>query len=87
MSHPTPQEDQAAYDRAHEKYKRTPDEQTKFINDNLRHLDIGELRELVEAMQAERSGDKGALKRLTQQKQQELEELRTQYAAQLEGNP
>lgn len=85
MNHPTPQDEQDAYDRAHAKHSRNPEEQAKFINENLRLMQPEDLRELVTAINAVRAGDQGAIKRLTQQKQQELQELRKQYAQQLEG--
>lgn len=71
--------EQSALDAAHSRFGRSPEQQRQYIKDNIKTLDVSELRELVQAMQAQRRGDKGALKRLVKQKQTELAELQAKY--------
>jgi hypothetical protein len=73
--------EQDALNAAHSRFSRTPEQQREYINANIHHLSIDDLKELVAAMEAQKAGDKGALKRLVQTKESELAELQ----AQLEG--
>lgn len=73
--------EQSALDAAHSRFACTPKQQREYINANIHHLSIDDLKELVAAITAQKAGDKGALKRLVQVKQTELAELQ----AQLEG--
>lgn len=69
-------EQDKAYQRAHERFSLPPEERANYIRDNLHLLKTEDLKELADAVQASQNGDKGAIKRLTEKKRAELEELK-----------
>lgn len=77
--------EQEALSNAHSKYGRTPEQQRAYIAENVHLLKADDLKELVDAMQASKAGDKGALKRLVKAKQDELSELKTRLQATVAG--
>lgn len=76
---------QDALNAAHSKNERTPEQQRAYIAENAHLLKADDLKELVDAMQASKAGDKGALKRLVKAKQDELSELKARLQATVEG--
>lgn len=67
--------EQAAYNAAHSKFSRTPEEQRRYITDNLHLLSDQDVIQLLNAMRASKRGDKAAIRRLVERKEQELKEL------------